>query len=97
MKTFTEYLRGTGRDAELLERIERAGSPAIRDRDALLKFCKERWPDEYSRDWRKVTGGARSREAMEKLWADYLVWKESDAAAAQQAAAPLQSIKAQAK
>jgi hypothetical protein len=40
----------------------------------LLKFVRERWPDFYRRYHLLQEGSGR--EAMQRLWSDYLKWVE---------------------
>jgi hypothetical protein len=41
---------------------------------ALLRWTRERYPNEY-RSYSIIAGGT-GRECMERLWAEYLKWKE---------------------
>ena len=81
MSSFRKFIETEGRklcDTELLDRITRPGAPAITTLTALLKFAKERWPDDNPSDYRKSDASApHSREAMRKLWGAYLEWTES--------------------
>ena len=62
------------RDPAFYERLTTADVESF---NSLKAWAKERYPDHYSSDWRKTTGKAYSREAMQKLWADFLARKES--------------------
>ena len=63
-----------GRDPAFYERLAGAQVDSF---NSLKAWVKERYPDHYSTDWRKIIGKPYSREAMQKLWSDFLAWKET--------------------
>jgi hypothetical protein len=82
--TFREHLSITsnqqGLDPEFVRRLLESGLE-IDTCNALIAFAKERWPDHYTRDWRKSTANmAQGREKMAALWARYLEHREQEAA-----------------
>jgi hypothetical protein len=83
--TFMKFLQtDAGRkaiDPEFLDRLTRANTK-IDTLTALLKFARERWPDQFPADFRKDSGTAFGREAMRKIWRDYLTWSEGKPAKA---------------
>ena len=79
MPSFSAFVRtdacrqSWGRDERFYERLMSADVGSL---NALKQWAKERYPDHYSSDWRKTVGKPYSREAMGRLWASYLDWKE---------------------
>jgi len=65
-KSFTQFLRSgkTGLDIESTRFLERLIAADIETRAALLRYVRERYPDNYF------------RKLAERLWANYLAWKE---------------------
>ena len=78
--TFREYLtvreNQQDLDAELVRRLLESGEE-ISTLNELVGFAKERWPDHYSKDWKKsMAHRANSRERLAVLWARYLSHQE---------------------
>jgi hypothetical protein len=47
----------------------------IRSRNQLLKWFRDRFPNQYRT--RSLLGGGRNdKEMLEEIWADYLCWAE---------------------
>jgi len=84
MKSFAEFLKtDAGQqslDPDFRGRLNSAGA-SIDTLNALMRFARERHPDHYSADTRKSTGKPYGKEAMQAVWAKYLHWAESPAAA----------------
>jgi hypothetical protein len=80
MTSFAKFLEAeAGRkavDPEILDRLVRSGAK-IEMKTALLTFMRERWPDHYPPDFRKDSGTPFGREAMRRLWREYLSWSEA--------------------
>src|SRR5689334_2798852 len=62
-------------DPDFLDRLTRSGIK-IDTLTALLKFARERWPEHFPADFRKDPGTPFGREAMRKIWREYLAWSE---------------------
>jgi hypothetical protein len=79
MKTFASFLdtdeSRQGCDPKLHARLVSA-SAGINSLNALVRWARERHPDHYAPDPRKPTGMPYGREAMQRLWANYLAWSE---------------------
>lgn len=82
MNSFSKFLESeAGKkacDLELFDRLVRFGVK-IDTVDALLKFARQRWPQHYPADFRKDPGTPFGREAMRRIWQQYLDWKENGA------------------
>jgi hypothetical protein len=77
MKSFYYFLHTeTGRRwyaPAVYERLLLA-APTIKSRAALERWMRERYPEQYKAyHW---SAGCTGREAVQKLWAEYLKWCE---------------------
>ena len=64
--------------AEFRERLLKSGV-VVTTLTSLQKFARERWPDDYPRDWRTPTppDAKYGRETTGDWWGQYLEWSES--------------------
>jgi hypothetical protein len=82
LMTFNEFITNTtegpqGLDEEFVTRLTDSGT-RIESLSNLQRFCRERWPNQNPRDWRRSTVGMPyGREAMAALWARYLDLQEA--------------------
>jgi len=65
---------------ELADRLKPSAG-TITTQHALIRFAKERWPDQYGpQDWRQpppIASAPFGSQAMKRIWAAYLAWKEA--------------------
>jgi hypothetical protein len=77
--TFRDFLK-TQQDLDpaFVTRVMNSDA-AIESVGSLFNFCRERWSDQYPKDWRRPTSNMPfGREAMRRLWSRYLEWRETD-------------------
>ena len=74
-KSFSTFLRTTeGRRWGSTMMYERLLAADIRSLPALLRWTRERYPEMYKNY--HFMADCTGREAMQKLWAEYLEWSE---------------------
>ncbi|MGY3354935.1 hypothetical protein ACVWZK_001598 [Bradyrhizobium sp. GM0.4] len=83
MATIQDFLISeAGRDSidrEFASRLIRSGARILTLHN-LLRFARERWPNNYPRDYRESTAEMPcGREAMRELWGKYLHWCDEEA------------------
>jgi hypothetical protein len=81
LRTFSNFLQTEiareCADPELLDRLTRTNGANITTYNRLRGWARERFPGDYSSDWRTDTSNKPcGKERVQMLWAAWLAWKE---------------------